>query len=88
MNGWGKVVDKELCKILKFDHSTKWCIHKPESVRENDIYNILWDSEIQIDHLISTRRSDLVLIRKKRKEKRTGHIVDIFILLYIDLRPG
>ena len=39
-------------------------MHKPESVSEN---NILWDFEIQTDHLISARRPDLVMINKKRK---------------------
>ena len=29
----GKVIHRELCKKLKFDHTTKWCMHKPEAVR-------------------------------------------------------
>ena len=28
----GRVINWELCKRLKFDHTTKWYIHKPESV--------------------------------------------------------
>ena len=31
----GKVIHWEWCKILKLDHSTKWYLHKPESVQEN-----------------------------------------------------
>ena len=32
----GKVIHWELCKKLKFDHSTKWYMHKPESILENE----------------------------------------------------
>ena len=39
-------------------------MHKPESVLENETRKILWDLEIQGDHLISDRRPDLVLIKK------------------------
>ena len=31
----GKVIHWELCKELKLDHTTKWYIHKPESLSEN-----------------------------------------------------
>ena len=37
-------------------------MHKPESILENETYEILWDFKIQTDHLISTRRPDLVII--------------------------
>ena len=45
----GEVIHRELCKKLKLDHTTKWYMHKPESTLEN---KILWDFEIQMDHLI------------------------------------
>ena len=32
----------------------------PESVMQNDTHKILWDSEIQMDPLISARRPDFV----------------------------
>ena len=28
---WGKIIHRELCKRLKFDHAKKWYMHKPES---------------------------------------------------------
>ena len=56
----------ELFKILKFDHMTKWYIHNPESVLRDETLKILWDFEIQIDHLISARRPDLVIGIKKK----------------------
>ena len=57
-----KVIHGELCKKQKFDHSTKWYMHKPESILENEMHKILWDFEIQTAHLIPARRPDLVLI--------------------------
>ena len=41
------------------------------------MHKLLWDCEIQMDHLNSTRRSDLIIINKKKKEKRTCWIVDL-----------
>ena len=47
-------------------------MHNPPSVLENETQKLLWDFDIQTDHLISTRRQDLVIINKK---KRTCRIV-------------
>ena len=41
----GNVIYWELSKKMKFDHSTKWYMHKPESVLENETHQILWDFE-------------------------------------------
>ena len=41
-------------------------MHDPESVLEKETHKLRWDFEIQTDHLISTRRPDLVIVRKKR----------------------
>ena len=51
-------------------------MHKPESVLENETHKILWDFEIQTDHLITARRPDLVLINKK---ERICHLVDFSV---------
>ena len=48
----GKVIHVEMCKKLKFDHINKWYMLNPESVQENDPHKILWDFDIQTDHLI------------------------------------
>ena len=37
------VINWELCKRLKFDHTTKCYIHKQVSVRKNETHKILWD---------------------------------------------
>ena len=42
----------------------------PESILENETHIILWDFDIQTDHLISARRPDLVIVKKKKKKKK------------------
>ena len=44
-------------------------MHHPESILENETHKILWDFEIQTDHLISARRPDLVIVNKKKKKE-------------------
>ena len=48
-------------------------MNKPESILKNEMHKILWDFEIQTDHLIPARIPDLVIINKK---KGTCHIVN------------
>ena len=67
-NWVGKVIPWEMCKKLKFDHTNKWYLHNPASVLENDTHELLWDLNIQTDHLIWARRLDFILINKKKKE--------------------
>ena len=47
----------------------------PEVI-ENNQYKILWDFEVQTDHVIKERRPYLVVVDK---EKRTCQIVDFAI---------
>ena len=42
-------------------------MHNPAPVLENDTHKLLWDFNIQTDHLISARRPDLIIINKKKK---------------------
>ena len=51
-------------------------MHNPAPVLENDTQKLLWDFDIQTDHLISARRPDLIIINKK---KRTCKIVDFAV---------
>ena len=51
-------------------------MHNPESVQENETHQILWDFEIQTDHLISARQPDLVIIKKR---EGTCKIVDFAV---------
>ena len=65
----GKVIHREMCKKFKFDHANKWYMHNTAPVIENDTHKLLWDFDIQTDHLISARRPDLIIINKKKKKK-------------------
>ena len=60
-------------------------MNNPESVLENETHKILWDFEIQTDHLISARPQNLVNVsnnkkKKKEKKKRTYQIADFGFL--------
>ena len=66
----GKVIHWELYKKFQFDHTNKWYMHNRTSVMENDTHNLLCDFDIQMDHLISSRRPDLIIIHKRR-----GHAI-------------
>ena len=39
-------------------------MHNPKSIL-NETHKLLWDFEIQMDHLISARRPDVIIINKK-----------------------
>ena len=68
----GKVIHWEMRKKFKFDHTNKWYMHNPASLLENVTHKFRWDYDIQTDHLISTRRLDLIIINQKKKKKKKG----------------
>ena len=45
-------------------------MHNLESVLENETHKVLWNFEIQTEHLISAWQPDFV--KKKKKKKRKG----------------
>ena len=45
-------------------------MHNPAPVLENNMHKLLWDFNIQTDNLIPARRPDLIIINKKKKEKK------------------
>ena len=53
-------------------------MHNPAPVLENATHKLLWDFDIQTDHLIPARRPDLIIINNKKK--RTCKIVDFAVL--------
>ena len=65
-----------MCKKYKFDYTNKWYMHNPTPVLENDTHKLLWDFNIQTDHRIPARRTDLIIINKKK----TCKIVDFAVL--------
>ena len=42
-------------------------MHNPAPVLENDTHKLLWDFNIQTDHLIPARRPDLIIINEKKR---------------------
>ena len=43
-------------------------MHNPESLQENETHKLLWDFQLKTDHLLSARRSVLIIIKKKKRE--------------------
>ena len=41
----------------------------PAPVQENATHKLLWDFNIQTDHLIPARKPDLIIISKKKKKR-------------------
>ena len=72
----GKVILWEMCRKFKFDNANKCCMHNPAPVLENDSNKLLWDVNIQKDHLIPSRRPDLIIINET---KRICKIVDFAV---------
>ena len=72
----GKVIHWEMCKKFKFDHTNKWYMHNPAPILENDTHKLRWDFNMQTDHLIPDRSSDLLKINKK---ERICKIVDFAV---------
>ena len=51
-------------------------MHNPAPVLENDSHKLVWDFNIQTDHLIPARRPGLIIINKR---KRICKIVDFAV---------
>ena len=67
-----KVIHWELSKKLKFDHTTKRYMHKPESFLDNETHRIHRYFEIQKNRLISKRRPDqMVFVAHPTKRAKT-----------------
>ena len=54
-------------------------MHNPTPVLENVLHKLLWDFNIQTDHLIPARRPDLIIINNNKKKKRICKIVDFAV---------
>ena len=64
----GKRIHWEMCKIANIHTTSKWYEHQPDTVVENDNHKILWDFDVQTDHIIEARRPDLIIINKEEKK--------------------
>ena len=71
-----RIVHWHLCKKYNIERTEKWYEHSPEGVVENAEVKLLWDVNIQCDHLIEARRPDLVVVIKG---ERKCIIIDIAV---------
>ena len=62
-----KVVHWKLCENYYLEKKDKCYEHAPDSVSENDEVKLLWDVNIQCDHVIEARRPDIVVVNKQEK---------------------
>ena len=62
----GKKIHWEICRKFGVEVSKKWYQHEPEAVVENEKSKILWDMNIQTDHIIEARPPDMVDIDKAK----------------------
>ena len=72
----GKRIHWDFCRKYGIKVREKWYEHKPESVVENENCKILWDFNIQTDHVIEARRPDMIVVDKVKK---TCTIIDFAI---------
>ena len=56
-----------MCQHHRLVGEVKWYNHKSESVVENEDVKILWDFNIQTDHVIEHRRPDTVILHEPEK---------------------
>ena len=72
-NDWeGMVIYNEWFKKLKFDYQNKWYTYNLDSVLKNKMQNLLWDFEMQTDHLMSAGQPGIVTVNKKREPADCG----------------
>ena len=54
-------------------------MHNPAPVLETNTNKLLWDFDIQTDHLISVRSPDLIIINPPQKKKKICKIMDFAV---------
>ena len=75
-----RIVHLELCQKFGLVGEVKWYNHKPASVVENDGVKILWNFNIQTDHVTQHRRPDIVVLYKLKES------VTLLILLCLEIK--
>ena len=71
-----KAVYWKLWKKYHLEKKDTWYEHAPDSVSENDEVKLLWEVNIQCDHVIEARRPDSVVVNK---QDRNCTIIDIAV---------
>ena len=65
-----------MCRKFGVHVNKNWYEHEPEAVIKSNQCKILWEFEVQTDHVIKEQRPHLVIVDK---EKRICQIVDFTI---------
>ena len=69
-----RIIHWKLCDKYGLKKAEKWYEHEPCKVMESRDIKILWDFNIQCDHIIEARRPDIIV---QNKRERTCSIIDI-----------
>ena len=64
----GRKIHWELRRKYGLAAAERWHEHQPDTVTENDSCKLLWDFNVQTDHVIQARRPDVTLIDKEKSE--------------------
>ena len=64
-------------KTFTFDHMKKWYMNNTASALEIVTHKLLWDFDIQTDHIFSVRRSDIIIMKKKRRTVLADHRIKV-----------
>ncbi|XP_072176148.1 uncharacterized protein [Diadema setosum] len=62
-----QVLHWELCRKHEIPCESKWYMHEPQKVSENDKVKILWDFDVQTDNVIQHRRPDIIVVERARQ---------------------
>ena len=55
-------------RIYHLGKKNKWYEHEPDSVNENGEVKLLWDVNIQCDHVIEAKRPYIVILNKQERK--------------------
>ena len=66
----------EVCRMYGIELRENWYEHDAAPVAENDRCKIIWDFDMQTDHVIQTGRTDMIVINKK---ENTAQVIDFAI---------
>ena len=61
------------CEKLEFNRARLCYEHEPESV-ENKNFKIIWDFTIQCYHTTESKKSDIIVVDKVKKEKMISDV--------------
>ena len=56
-------------------------MHNSAPALENDTHKLLWDFDIQTDHLIPARRLDRIIINNNKKKKKKREFTKLSTLV-------